>query len=204
MNRWIRIGLGMVFAALVAICSVIGYVQWIPTGALIEPEKGMRSDMTMVLGASVKEDGSPSDALRDRLQVAVNLYAQGSTKKIFLSGDDGAYRSDEIDAMKQFVLKQNVPPEDVLFDGKGYRTYESCKHFAHAAQQEHASSLIVVTQRFHIARAIYLCDNLGAWTFGVASDLESYKSINYFWARDLLASAKAWWDINIWTPQSPV
>lgn len=204
MKRLTKIGIGIAAVITIAVLAIVADVQSIKSGALLKPEPGMRSEITMVLGASVNEDGTPSDALRDRLQVAVDLYTHGNTQKIFLSGDDGEYHSDEIDAMKKFVLDHGVPAEDTLVDGKGYRTYESCKHFAQVSEQEQASSLIVVTQRFHMARALYLCEHLGAGTFGITSDLESYRSIAYFWARDLLASVKAWWDINVWPPNSPI
>ena len=157
--------------------------------------------IAIVLGASVTSDDTPSDALKDRLLTGIALYRTHTVDKLLLSGDDGDFHADEIDAMKNFALANGVTnTTDLLTDGKGYRTYESCKR-AHDVLG--ITKAIVVTQRFHIGRAIYLCDNLGIQTEGVTSDLETYQKIVLFWIRDLAASAKAWADINLIEPSPP-
>jgi len=157
-------------------------------------------DTAIVLGASIKDDGTPSDALRDRLDTGIDLYKKGIARRIFLTGDDGEFRRDEIDVMKSYMLSQGVTGTAITIDGKGFRTYESCKH----AKEQGIADAIVVTQRFHQARALYICNRLGVRSIGVNADRHSYKSIVSFWIRDLLASAKAWWDINVIAPDPPV
>lgn len=157
------------------------------------------SHFGIVLGASVRSDGTPSPALQDRLDTAAWLHDHGFVGKILLTGDDGAYHANEIDVMKSYVVTQHVPETEILTDGKGYRTYESCKH----AKEQGITPAIIVTNRFHLGRALYLCNRMGVDALGVADDRD-YTDITFFWARDLLASVKAWWDINVWPPKPPV
>lgn len=149
--------------------------------------------VAIVLGASVKDDGTPSDALHDRLAVAEDLYRKQKAKKILVTGDDGGFRQDEVTAMKKFLTDRGVPEDAILVDGHGYRTYESCRRAKSEFQIEKA---FVVTQRFHMARALYLCDALGVESTGITSDLQTYQRGWYFWIRDLAASLKAFWEIN--------
>ncbi len=155
----------------------------------------------IVLGAAIQGNDEPSDALRDRLLVAQDLYQRHLVSSILVSGDDGKYRADEVKVMKTFLLDHDVPGSAIMEDGEGYRTYESCKR---AVQTFGVKKAIVITQRFHIGRALYLCNHLGLDATGVSSDLESYRRIDYFIVRDLAASVEAWWDINVHAPKSPV
>ncbi len=154
----------------------------------------------VILGASVKSDGFPSDALKDRLDEGLGLYAAGVAPLVILTGDDGAFRSNEIAAMRAYVLAHGLPPEALRTDGKGYRTYESCRNAKAAGLQR----ITLVTQRFHAARAVYLCNMLGVDTNLKTADRQMYRRIVYFWIRDLASSVKAWWDIHIKTPESPI
>ncbi|MSR85393.1 hypothetical protein EXS71_03095 [Candidatus Uhrbacteria bacterium] len=159
------------------------------------------SMIAIVLGASVTARQTPSDALRDRLEEGIWLYETGLAGKILITGDDGRNEVDEISVMKKYLLEHGVQEKDVLIDPEGYRTYESCKR---AHEVFHLEKAIVVTQRFHLARALYLCNRLGVDSIGSPSDRSRYAKINYFWLRDLAASAKAWWDVNVQAPKSPI
>lgn len=164
-------------------------------------DQDARASTAIILGASVKSDGQPSDALRDRLLVGAGLYKDAHVRQILITGDDGAYHAKEIDVMRAFLIKQGIPSDAILSDPHGYRTYESCKRAAEVFQIKDA---IIVTQRFHIARALYLCESFGIQSIGVSSDRTSYQRIIYFWVRDLGASVKAWSDIHLITPEPPV
>ncbi len=200
MKRKITIALAIVALGVAMIAAVVAEVQEQYIDRIVALDRAPTSAATIVLGASVKSDGTPSDALADRLRVGAELYKQGKVSWVYLTGDDGQFHADEIDVMRSFIKGLDVPSDRILIDGKGFRTYESCKHAKEAGIQ----SAIVVTQRFHIGRALYLCNRMGIDTYGVTSDLQHYVDIDLFWVRDLFASAKAWWDINIWHPAPPV
>lgn len=202
MKRWAWILGGIALAASLACVGLVLRVQTAHIGSIKASEDEIATTTyALVLGASVKEDGSPSDALSDRVKTAAELYKLHKVSKLLLTGDDGGFRGDEVDAMKALAISAGVSSTDILLDGHGYRTYESCKR---AAQNFGVTSTVVITQRFHLARALYLCDSFGLEVQGLPADRQGYASIVMFTLRDLLASAKAWWDINVFAPQSPV
>ncbi len=159
-------------------------------------------EVGVILGASVKRDGTPSDALRDRVIVGVEVYKEGKVHKLLMTGDDGKFHTNEVAAMKKIAMDLGVPEHDILTDGHGYRTYESCKR---AVARFHITSAVIITQDFHLRRALYLCQNLGMTEIqGLSADRHVYKNILYFTLRDLLATVKAWSDISLIPPTSPV
>lgn len=160
-----------------------------------------KKSIIIILGAALKPNGQPSDALMDRLQTGLDLYRNQKGDRILVTGDDGKFHTNEVAAMKDFLLKNGVRDVDIWTDGQGYRTYESCKR---AKQEFNITQAIIVTQNFHLPRALYLCNQLSVNSVGVSADLHTYRSIVWNVTRDWLASFKAWIDINIWAPQSPV
>ncbi len=155
----------------------------------------------IVLGAGILPSGQPSDALRDRLLVGKALYDEKRIKTILVSGDGGKFQRDEIDSMETFLIQNGIPSEDIQADPEGYRTYETCKR---AVQVYHIKKAVLITQRFHLGRALYLCNSLGMDAIGVPSDLQQYRNIIFFMIRDIAASIKAWIDIHVYPPQPPV
>lgn len=198
--RQFGIAFGAIAIALLAMLADVQlrYVSKIHDAANISQIS--HDDAAIVLGASVNRDGTPSDALRDRLNEGIALYDAKVVDRIFVTGDDGEYHANEIDVMKPYLLSHGIPEDKLVIDGRGFRTYESCKHAAEAG----IKTAIVVTQRFHMGRALYLCNRLGVHAAGVTSNLSSYDKNAIFWGRDLLASIKAWWDVNVIAPKSPV
>lgn len=157
-------------------------------------------DAVMVLGGGIEDSGIPSDALEDRLLVGERV-SRAVNAPILLTGDGGRFRQAEIPVMVDWMRAHQVAPDRLVIDDEGYRTYESCKR---AAQVYHLKQLVIVTQRFHLGRAIYLCRAFGIESYGVPANLRPYKKDPWFVTRDLLASVKAWIDINILSPKSPV
>jgi vancomycin permeability regulator SanA len=202
-KRCLLKGSAAVFAVIAAtIIAMVLDVQFRYSSKLADSVSGAQpAPIAIVLGASVQSSGEPSDALRDRLLVAIDLYNQNKVERILVSGDDGQFHIDEIRAMRKTLEDGGIPSDKILEDGHGYRTYESCKR---AVQTFDIKSAIIVTQRFHIGRALYLCNKLGMNATGVSSDLTTYQRIIFFTARDLAASVEAWWDINVLPPKSPV
>lgn len=187
---------------LFAVGAVIAIVQFSHLGDIRHSIDDVESvPDAIVLGASVKKDGTPSDALYDRVITGVELYRKGKVKRLIMSGDDGRFHVDEVAAMKELALDEGVPAEDVQIDDHGYRTYESCKR---AVEVFDVRDAVIVTQRFHLARALYLCASFDMNVQGLPADRRSYTDFWQFLGRDLLASAKAWWDIHVQVPEPPV
>jgi SanA protein len=154
-----------------------------------------QAPFAIVLGATLEKDGRPSGALEDRLQTGLELYRTGKVGKLLVTGDDGGLRTDEVLVMKAFYQKNGVRSEDLLVDGKGYRTIKSCKRAAQMLEVFQTNKAIIVTQRFHLPRAIFLCQKYGLSVQGITADKRVYKDILFGTGRDLLASVKAWFEV---------
>lgn len=205
MTLWQKIWRAVLAAAtagLIGASLILALVQWSQVGRIRDTVDHVQpAPFAIVLGASVKNDGTASDALHDRVMTAVDLYKSGKVRKLLMSGDDGKFHADEVDSMQKLALSAGVTSTDILTDGHGYRTYESCKR---AAQVFGIKQAVIVTQRFHLGRATYLCDAFGIDVQGLVADRQHYKDIFFFTVRDYAASVKAWWDVNIMPPASPV
>lgn len=191
----------LICSGLLTIASIVTQIQQTYGSQIVSPEAVDAAPVALVLGASVKKDGTPSDALSDRLKTAIRLYHAGKVSSLLVTGDDGKFHVDEVATMKRLAIEGGVPEASVLTDGHGYRTYESCKR---AVQVFGVRQAIVVTQRFHLSRALFLCSHLGMEAQGVAADLQPYERIVFFTLRDFFSSVKAWWDVYIHPPRPPV
>ncbi|MBR2388872.1 MAG: YdcF family protein [Clostridia bacterium] len=144
-------------------------------------------DCILVLGCGLRSDGSPSDMLNDRLAVGTSLYKSGNFRAILMSGDHGRVEYDEVGAMKNFALAQNIPSTDIFMDHAGFSTYESMYR---AKEIFGADKIIVVTQGYHLPRALYIASSLGIEAYGVSADVRSYRGQIIRDARELLARSK--------------
>lgn len=125
----------------------------------------------LVLGAQVKPDGTPSAMLADRIAAAADLYRAGKVKKLLLSGDHGQRNYDEVGTMRRELLARGIPAEDVFTDHAGFDTWDSAQR---ARRVFGARSVIVVTQRFHMARAVYAAHRAGLRAAGYHADRRRY------------------------------
>ncbi len=150
--------------------------------------------VAIVFGAGLHWDGSPTSVLRDRVKAAVGLYDQGKIQKLLFSGDNSFVDYNEPGAMQEFALELGVPAEDIVLDYAGRRTYDTC-YRANAIFK--VNKAILVTQRFHLPRALFLCDQMGIITQGVESDLRDYSkySLRYWNLREIFATMSAMWDV---------
>lgn len=146
-----------------------------------------KADAILVLGASAYADGTPSDILADRLEVAVDLYDAGAAPAIIVSGDNRDSHYNESDAMKDYCVQLGVPENDVYVDHAGYDTYASVYR---AKYVYGAESLIIVTQAYHLYRALAIADGLGMHALGVAADKGSYDNQVMYSAREAIARTK--------------
>lgn len=144
-------------------------------------------DCILILGAGVKTNGQPSDMLTDRLLSGIALYEAGLAGKIIMSGDHGREDYDEVNTMKQFAIGHGVPSSDVFMDHAGFSTYESMYR---AKAVFGVSRMIVVSQSYHLPRALYIADKLGIDAVGVDADIRTYRGQAYRDAREILARAK--------------
>ena len=144
-------------------------------------------DCILVLGCYVHPDGQPSAMLHDRLQQSVDLYDAGAAPKLLMSGDHGQIRYDEVSAMKQFALDADVPSTDVFMDHAGFSTYESLYRTRDIFE---AKKIIIVTQEYHLHRALYIANALGLEAYGVSSNPRNYSGQLMRDIREILARNK--------------
>ena len=156
-----------------------------------------QAQAAIVLGARVYDDGTLSPMLADRMQTGVLLYKSGKVKKLLLSGDHGQTTYDEVNAMLRYALDRGVPAEDVFTDHAGFNTYDTMYRARDVFQ---VRSAIVVTQGFHLSRAVYTARSLGLEATGVPADIQPYGNEWRFAMRDWLARAKAFMELNITHP----
>ena len=153
---------------------------------VIRSLQDMKPDCILVLGAAVRGD-TPSKMLQDRLDVAISLYEQGVAPKLLLSGDNGQVYYNEVVVMQKYVLDAGVPAEDVFLDYAGFSTYESMYRARDVFLVETA---VVVTQKYHLYRALQIGKALGLSVQGVASDQKSYAGQDYRDLREIAARIK--------------
>lgn len=144
-------------------------------------------DCILVLGCYVFEDGTPSDMLHDRLQRGVALYESGAASKLLMSGDHGRYTYNEVDAMKQFAVDAGIPTADIFMDHAGFSTYESIYRAKEVFQAE---KIVIVTQEYHLYRALYIAERFGLEAYGVSSDYRTYSGQMMRDIREVLARVK--------------
>jgi vancomycin permeability regulator SanA len=144
----------------------------------------------IVFGAGLRRDGTPTLVLADRIAAAAALYRQGSVETLLLSGSTRGQSYDEAEAMRAMAVDMGVAPADILLDKQGTRTHETCLR---ARQAFGIRSALLVTQRFHLPRALALCEAQGIEADGVQADLSRYSTRSrWFWElRELPASLVA-------------
>ncbi len=162
------------------------------------PQEAPHAQVAIVLGARVYESGVPSPMLKDRLDTAVALYRLGKVEKLLLSGDHGHKSYDEVNAMLAYVVAQGLPDEDVFTDHAGFSTYDTMYR---ARDVFKVTTALVVTQRFHLSRAVYTGRELGLDATGVVADLQAYSSERRFAIRDWLAQVKAFFQLHVTHPK---
>lgn len=160
------------FALVFIVCLCLNFAVVFSSQKNITDRENAGAEVIIVLGCGVKPDGSPSDMLRDRLLTAVDLYKNGAGKKLLLSGDSkNAEKYDEVGTMKRVCLSLGVPEEDIITDTLGLSTFESIDR---AKKIYEIKSAIIVTQKYHLYRAIYIAKSRGISTVGVSADLHTY------------------------------
>jgi SanA protein len=191
-----------VAGTLAAIGVVLGLRQWVErrtTAQVYTTLEGVDPrPVALVLGAGLWADGSLTPILADRVATAAELYHAGKVQKLLCSGDNRFVDYNEPQAMKDYGVRLGIPEDDVVLDYAGRRTYDSCYR---ARAIFGVDRVVVVTQRFHAARAVYTCEALGLDTVAVTADRRVYSAERVVWqTREYLALLLAWWDLNVRHP----
>jgi SanA protein len=155
--------------------------------------------VAIVFGAGLMRDGSPTAVLRDRVSVAARLYFDGKVEKLLMSGDNSTLYYNEPGAMQQYAIDLGVPEDAIVLDYAGRRTYDTCYRARHIFE---VSDAILVTQSFHLPRALYTCNRLGVSAIGVPADLRPYlRRAMAFWnLREIPATLRALWEVHVTRP----
>ena len=143
-------------------------------------------DYIIVFGAGIWGD-QPSPMLEDRLLEGINLYNNNVSNKIIMSGDHGREEYDEVNIMKNYAIEKGVPSENIFMDHAGFSTYESIYR---AKEIFKAKKVVIVTQKYHLYRALYIANQLGLEAYGVGSDPRKYVGATYRELREILARDK--------------
>lgn len=185
---------------MVGVALVIGVITGLVCDAvvllhrsqIVSADSVTEAPIAIVFGAKVKDDGVPSDILRDRLLTGIDLYNRRVVTKLLLSGDDGQRSYDEVNAMRVFVIDHGVEPSDVFLDHAGFDTFDSV---ARASKVFGVNRAILVTQGYHLPRALFLASSFGIDAQGVRADRQAYRGILRYELRELLADVKAVFDV---------
>jgi SanA protein len=165
----------------------------------LHTESWPRPRVAVVFGASVYRNGELSPLLEDRVETAIALYRARKVDRILVSGDNRHPSYNEPSAMREYLVSHAVAPRDVIVDYAGRSTYETCLRAREIFGLERA---VLVTQGFHLPRALYLAHELGLDAAGVATDPGADRSFSYQSARELGAEVKAFLNVYLWPPKA--
>ena len=193
---WISIAL---VALVLLFLLIINLIVILGAGKIVRGNKDYsideKYDAIVVLGAGLRPDGTPSNMLEDRLKGAIELYKKGIAPKIIVSGDCSGEDYDEVSAMKKYCVDNGVSEEDIIRDDAGYSTYETMDNVVNDMGYER---IMVVTQKYHVYRSVYIARRMGADADGFSTDYRDY----IFWAqrtrdaREFAARIKDFFKVN--------
>lgn len=194
MKKWRKALLILCALTLFLACLTIGFNLLVcrTTAAAIMPLQSLpQADCILVLGCGVMQDGTPSTMLRDRLDTAIEAFQAGAADRLLMSGDHGRADYDEVNAMKDYAIARGVPSEKIFMDHAGFSTYES---MVRAREIFQCQCVIVVTQTYHLYRAIYDARAMGMEAVGLSATRRTYGRQRWFDLREAAARVKdvAW------------
>ena len=186
----------------VAVSLVAGWSAWTlsfryQAAMATTPEEIPQRPVAVVFGAGYWPDGSPSDVMRDRVEAAAALYAAGHVDKLLFSGDNRTEDYNEPARMQEVALSLGVPAGAIVLDYAGRRTYDTCYR---AREIFGLHEVVLVTQRYHLPRALYVCQDLGLDAVGYVADRRPYVHERWYWAREVPALWLSWWDLRVRRP----
>ncbi len=186
----ISIFISLAVLSSVAVLGIDAYVKTVAEERILTVAEATQIgdvDCILVLGCGVWDDGRPSHMLEDRLKRGLELYQAGAAPKLLMTGDHGREEYDEVNVMKNIAVDSGVDPSDVFMDHAGFSTYESMYRAKEVFQ---AKKIVIVTQGYHLYRAIYIAESLGMEAYGVSSDYRGYSGQIVRDLREVLARVK--------------
>ncbi|HJV32554.1 MAG TPA: ElyC/SanA/YdcF family protein [Patescibacteria group bacterium] len=196
--RFVLSFLAALFAGALLIIPVWTFVST-RDAIFLSADDAPEAPVAVVFGAGLRRDGTPSDVLRDRLAVAADLWRAGKVKRILVSGDNRFENYNEPQAMNDALVEDfRVDPGAIAIDFAGRRTYDTC---ARARSIWAVEDAILVSQTYHLPRAIWTCGRLGIRSVGVSASLQSYVKGTTFLFREIPAILRAWWDVYVRPPK---
>ena len=188
-KRFIIICLCLGVAGLLVLIGLNMYIKGVVKDRIVETADLLDEefDCIMVLGCQVKEGGEPSHMLRDRLQRGVEAHNCGVSEKLLMSGDHGRADYNEVETMKQYAIDEGIESENIFMDHAGFSTYESIYR---AKEVFGVEKMVIITQKYHLYRALYIAEKLGIEAYGVASDYHIYAGQSMRDLREVLARTK--------------
>jgi len=188
MKKILKYGIIIIIVLITILIFVNFYVKLSTKKQIVSEDSNNLNDIdcVIVLGAGIWGD-KPSPMLEDRLLTAVELYNNGIAPKIIMSGDHGRIEYDEVNIMKDYAVDRGVPSEDIFMDHAGFSTYDSIYR---AKEIFGADKIIVVTQEYHLYRALYISNRLGIEAYGVSANPRKYSGWLYRELREILARNK--------------
>ena len=163
----------LIIAVFLTFILINSYVKSSTEDSIISKNEALNinPDCIIVLGAGVRSDGSPSPMLQDRLNTGIELYENGVSDRILMSGDHTKKGYDEVNIMKDYAINKGIPSENVFMDHAGISTYDSIYR---AKEIFWAEKIIIVTQEYHLYRALHIAEKLGLEAYGVSADVRVY------------------------------
>lgn len=189
MKKMFKILIVIAIISIILVLSINFYVVGIAKNKMIKDnDYSLLKDVDciLILGAGIWGD-KPSPMLQDRLDEGIKLYKEGIASKIIMSGDHGREEYDEVNIMKEYAIEQGVPSEDIFMDHAGFSTYESIYR---AKEIFDADNIVIVTQEYHLYRALYIAEKLDINAYGVNSDSRKYSGQTFRELREILARNK--------------
>lgn len=195
--RWILVALFLGGIVIVMPRLITAVQTW---GRVFTVDNVAPHRVAIVFGAGLWRDGSPTPVLRDRVEVAARLYFSGKIEKLLMSGDNRTIYYNEPGAMHDYARELGVPEEAIVLDYAGSSTYNTCYR---AQEIFDVHEAILVTQSFHLPRALYLCRALGMAAVGVPADIRLYSARNllYWNLRELPATFNALVEVHLTHPE---
>lgn len=199
LTRTVSIIISVILLGMSFMLGINAYVIRSATNRILSPEEAasLDADCILILGAGVWGNSIPSYLLEDRLLQGIALFNQGASDRIIMSGDHGREEYDEVNVMKQFAIRKGIPSENIFMDHAGFSTYESLYR---ARDVFGAKKILIVTQEYHMYRALYVAGKLGLDAYGVTSDLRQFSGQFLRDAREILARVKDFFYVIV-TPE---